>query len=280
MVMSILIPELNVKPKNTKDAVISILTIDWPLSLRGIFYKIKKLYGYSSSYQAVYKAVKELCEISVLVEKDKKYEIDVGWIKKLQSFTDIVETNYYAKERIQNLSGIKESKQKGDIMVLNFESIFDAEKYLYYFMKSELFKTKNDAVCYHTNSEWRPIFYLRSEYNYYRRLKERGHKFYFLCSGNSYMEKLCADFYKLIGVNYKITNDKFTNDVLVFGDYFISIFIPEEFKDNMRKILQKKDVMDLLQKVLESKSSIRVVITKDASLASEIKKQTISKFRI
>ena len=280
MVMSILIPELNVKPRNTKDAVISILTIDWPLSLRGIFYKIKKLYGYSSSYQAVYKAVKELCEMSVLIEKDKKYEIDVGWIKKLQSFTDIVETNYYAKERIQNLSGIKESKQKGDIMVLNFESIFDAEKYLYYFMKSELFKTKNDTVCYHTNSEWRPIFYLRSEYNYYKRLKERGHKFYFLCSGSSYMEKLCADFYRLIGVNYKITNDKFTNDVLVFGEYFISIFIPEEFKDNMRKILQKKDVMDLLQKVLESKSSIRVVITKDASLASEIKKQTISKFRI
>ena len=280
MVMNILIPEMESKPSNTKDAVISILTTDWPLSLRQIFYKIRKKYNYSSSYQAVYKAVKELCEMSVLIEKDKKYEIDVGWIKKLQSFTDIVETNYYAKERIQNLSGIKESKQRGDIMVLNFESIFDAEKYLYYFMKSELFKTKNDSVCYHTNSERRPIFYLRSEYNYYKRLKERGHKFYFLCSGSSYMEKLCADFYKLIGVNYRITNDKFTNDVLVFGDYFISIFIPEEFKDNMKKILQKKGIMDLLQKVLESKSSIRVVITKDASLASEIKKQTINKFRI
>jgi len=77
MGLNILIPEINNKPSNTKDAVISILTLEWPLSLRNIFYKIKKQYGYSSTYQSVYKAVKELCEIGVLKEKDKRYEIDI-----------------------------------------------------------------------------------------------------------------------------------------------------------------------------------------------------------
>ncbi|MCX6750449.1 MAG: hypothetical protein NTZ83_03255 [Candidatus Pacearchaeota archaeon] len=279
MVMSILIPELNVKPRNTKDAVISILTIDWPLSLRGIFYKIKKLYGYSSSYQAVYKAVKELCEMSVLIEKDKKYEIDVGWIKKLQSFTDIVETNYYAKERIQNLSGIKESKQKGDIMVLNFESIFDAEKYLYYFMKSELLKKNHDSVCFQMNSEWRPIYYLRAEYNYYKKFMARGHKFYFVCSGNSSLERECEKFYRAIGINYKITGQEITNDVVVFGDYFLNIFIPEEMKIKIRKMLNQEDTLGMLKEVLDRKSNIRMVITKDKALANEIKAQILRKFK-
>jgi hypothetical protein len=77
MVLSILVPELNVKPSTTKDAVISILTIEWPLSLRSIFYKIKKQYGYDSTYQAVYKAVKELVEARVLAAKEKQYEINI-----------------------------------------------------------------------------------------------------------------------------------------------------------------------------------------------------------
>ena len=73
--LTLVIPEINHKPTNTKDAVISILTTDWPLSLKQIFYNIKKSYGYSSSYQAVYKAVKELLEGRVLLSKDKKYII-------------------------------------------------------------------------------------------------------------------------------------------------------------------------------------------------------------
>jgi len=100
MTFNILIPEINSKPKNTKDAVISILTIEWPLTLREIFYKIKKQYRFSCSYQSVYKAVKELSEKEVLRKKYKKYEINIDWIKKVQSLTDIVETNYYAKKRI------------------------------------------------------------------------------------------------------------------------------------------------------------------------------------
>ena len=278
MVFNLLIPELNSKPQNTKDAVISILTSNWPLSLRQIFFALKKNYHYNSSYQAVFKAVNELLERKVLVRKGKEYEINIDWVKKLQSFTDIVETNYYAYGRMNRLSGIKDSKQAKDLLVMNFETVFDAEKYLYYLMKNELFKTKSDKICYHTNSEWRPIFYLRSEYNYYKRLMKRGHKFYFLCSSSSQMEKLCVKFYDILGVDYKFVKQKFASDVLVFGDYFIQIFIPADLKQETKKLLLKKDLMELLTSVLEKKSDIRVVITKDAALASEIKKQTLKEF--
>jgi hypothetical protein len=278
MGFNILIPDIANKPKNTKDAVISILTLEWPLSLRNIFYKIKKQYGYSSTYQSVYKAVKELCEIGVLKEKDKKYEIDINWIKQVQSFTDIVETNYYAKEKIQNLSGIKDSKLGEDIMILNFETIFDAEKYLYYFMKTELFKNKNDTVCFQMSSEWRLIFYLRAEYNYYKRLIKKGHKFYFLCSGNSFMENISKKFYKSININYKSIKSQGTNDFMVFGDYFIQIFIPEDLRSKMRLYLENKDILKLLEEVLQKKSSIKLIINRDSALSKQIKSQIKSKF--
>lgn len=278
MALSIIIPEIGKKPDSSKDAVISILTLEWPLSLRSIFYKIKKQYGYSSSYQAVYKAVKELKISKVLREKDKRYEINIEWIKNLQSFTDIVETNYYAKEKLQNLSGLKESKLGKDLVVMNFETVFDAEKYLYYFMKSELFKAKNDSVCYHLNNEWRPIFYLRAEYNYYLRLKKKGHRIYFICAGNSPLDKSSARFYRSIGVNYKIKEGESSNDTLVFGDFFIQIFIPEEIKKNIKRFLDKQDSLNLLTQALAKKTSIRIVINKDPSLAQEIKKQTIAQF--
>jgi len=278
MGLNLLIPEMNTKPTSTKDAVISILTIEWPLSLRNIFFKIKKQYGYSSTYQSVYKAVKELCETEVLTSKDKRYEINMEWIKKVQSFTDIIETNYYAKDRSQNISGLKESKSGEDMIVLNFDTIFDAEKYIYYFMKNELFKKKNDSVCFQLNHEWRPVFYLRAEYNYYKRLVEKGHKFYFLCSGESYIEDISKKFYKSLNIKYKTIKTNFPNDALIFGDYFIQIFIPEALKAKMKECLENKDILKLLEEVLQKKTSIKVIIHKDSSFASEMKKQIISKF--
>ncbi|MDP2924905.1 MAG: hypothetical protein Q8N99_00885 [Nanoarchaeota archaeon] len=278
MTFNLLIPEISSRPENTKDAVISILTLEWPLTLREIYYKIKKHYGYSSTYQSVFKAVKELLKVNILKEHYKRYEINIDWIKRLQSFTDIVETNYFAKERLRNLSGINDSKRSEDLIILNFETIFDAEKYLYYFMKNELFKKKGSTVCFQFNYEWRPLYYFRAEYNYYKRLLEKGHKFYFSCFGTSNIEKESKEFYRSLGIKYKTIKKSYSNDTLVFEDYFIQIFIPEELKNKMKAHLEKNNKMGLLQEVLEKKSSIKVIINKDKELANELKNKITKEF--
>lgn len=277
MAFNIIVPEPSNNPKNTKDAVITALTYEWPLTLKQIYNKIKKQYSYSSTYQSVYKAVKELVEKKVLQEKNKKYEIDIEWIKKLQSFTDIVETNYYAKQKIYSIAGLTESNSNQDITILNFETLFDAEKYLYYFMKTELFKKKNQIICYQINHEWKPLFYLRAEYNYYTRLIEKGHKIYLLSSSNYYLEELFKDFYKFVGVNFKTSKILQSQDIIAFDDYFIQIFIPEEIKLLIKRGLENKDIMGLF-KTLNKKSVIKLIINKDSYLANEIKKQITSKF--
>src|SRR3989344_5607371 len=272
MSLNIIVPDVSNIHKNTKDMVITLLTYEWPLSLKQIYNKIKKQYSYSSTYQSVYKAVKELCEKKALIEKNKKYEINIEWIKKLQSFTDIVETNYYAKEKIHSIAGLKESKSNQNITIINFETIFDAEKYLYYFMKTELFKTKNQDICYQVSHEWKPIFYLRAEYNYYTRLIKKGHKIYFISSGKSYLEELSKKFYESIGVKFRISEFNQIQDNIAFNDLFIQIFIPDELKIEMKRNLKDKDILKLL-KTLNKPSSIKMVINKDQHLAAEFKKQ-------
>lgn len=277
MPFNLLIPDIDNKPKNTKDAVINILTYKWPLTLRQIYYNIKKSHIYSSSYQSVYKAVKELKESHVLLENEKKYEINVRWIKRLQSFTDIVETNYYAREKLQNISGLKDSKAGKDMIVLTFETLFDAEKYLYYFMKTELLKKKNLQVCFQLSNEWRPLFYLRAEYNYYKKLQKLGHKFYFLCSGDASLEKKYRKFYLSLGTKYKTIKTEYPNETISFSNHFIQIFIPELLKDKIKRSLNNENILALL-KALEEKSSIKLIINKDEDVADSFRKQVLKRF--
>jgi hypothetical protein len=278
MSFDLLIPGLENKSKNTKDHVINILYQEWPLTLKEIYYKIKKTYGYSNTYQAVYKSVKELVGKQVLIESNKKYKINISWIKDLQSFTDIVETNYYTKERLNLVKGLKDSKSSSGITVLNFETIFDAEKYLYYLIKTELFKTKNNQLCFQINHLWKPIFYLRAEYNLYKKLQKRAHKIYYLVSGDSILDQENKEFYEKIGVNVKTTKNSYLNEIIAFNDFFIEIFIPEKLKTKLYGLFEKKENLKILNEVLSKKSSIKIIINRDKELSNETKKKIIKSF--
>lgn len=277
MTFDLTIPELSEKPKNAKDIVITILTYEWPLSIKQIHNRAKKQYSYSGSYQSIYKTLNELSAKEIIIKKGKEYEINVDWVKRVQSFTDIVETNYFAEQEASNLVGLKDSSSNQDIITITFKDIFDAEKYLYYFMKDKLFKKKSRVITYQTNNEWRPIFYLRAEYNYCTRLQKRGHKIYFLSKGNSRIEKEIKKFYTSIGIKYKNTKSSLLNDTVSFLDYAVQIFIPESLREQIRKNLENMDILKL-REVLSKESFVKMIITKDKELAKEIQREVLKRF--
>lgn len=279
MSLELFIPELNKKPTNTKDAIISILKSEWPLTLKKIYNRIKKFHKLSCSYQAVYKSVNELIDKSVLRKKGNEYEINIDWIKRLQTFTDIVETNYYTEKKFKNILGVEKSSSSEDLLVLHFKTIFDAEKYLYYFIKNELIKKKNEKVIYQLMNEWRPLYYLRAEYNFFKKLAKKGHSFYFLISGDSYLENQAKKFYNQIGAKAINTKELLPNDTIIFSDFVIQIFIPEPFRKKMKKYLKEKNTIKLLEEVLEKGTDIRVIINKDSSLSKLLKNQALRKFK-
>lgn len=285
MSLNITLPQLGEKA-TTKDYIISILGYDWPLKIKKIYHLIKKRYGHNVTYQAVYKTVTELHSKGVIEKKDIGYQINLKWLKHLHGYTEVVETNYYTKNRLNLIEGIKDARKEGNINVLTFETFFDVEKYLYYLQKHYILSSKNkEVICVHHNHEWRPLFYLRAEYNWVKRVKELGHKTYILCSNNTLTDKWCADFYKSIGCSIKLNvNCTSTCESMIFGDVVIQVYLPSEIKKCLKKQFSKlKEINKINQKLLiesifEKKTEIKVIINKDPELAEQIKRETLSYF--
>jgi hypothetical protein len=273
MSFELIIPDIE-KKGSCKDFIISVLINNWPLTLKEIFNGVKKKYKFGGTYQSVFKAVNELLKKHVLVKKGNKYEINISWIKKLQSFTDIVETNYYAEKKTEDFG----SKKGEDIVILNFSCVFDAEKYLYYFVKNELKKLKNEEVFYELDNLWKVLFYYRAEFNYYTKLMKLGHKFYFLFCGESEIEKKAASFYKKIGVNIRKKKGESSTDIIIFGDYYIQIFIPENVKKKIINFLNNGLDYELLKILDEKNDAVKLIVHKDKNLTNGLKIKLREKF--
>lgn len=262
MVYELIVPELG-KIGKVKDFVIAILVKHWPLTLKEIYNRIKKEFRYSGSYQSVFKSVNELLQKKVLLKNGKSYEINVSWVKDLQSWTDRVETNYYASSKVREvLSG----KVGDDVSILNFSSIFDAEKYLYYFVKSDLKKCENQKVVYEISNLWKVLFYYRAEYNYYTKLMKRGHVFSFFISGDSKIEEKAKKFYKKIGISVKNKKGSII-DSIIFGDYYIQMFVPESLQKKIRMLMDEGNQFELL-KILDEDSNVKIIIHRDRDLVA------------
>jgi hypothetical protein len=263
------------KKGTSKDLILNVLATEWSLTLKEIYNRCKKNFRYSGSYQSIFKSINELLGKKVLIKKDREYEINISWIKNLQSWTDVVETNYYAEKKIKDFS----NKKSSDISILNFSSIFDAEKYLYYFVKNELKKTKNKKIIYEMNNLWKVLFYMRAEHNYYTKLQKLGHEFYFLILGNSDIEKRAVSFYKNLGVNIKRRKEELTTDTILFDDYYIQFFIPENIKKKINEFLSNGRTMELL-KILDEDANIKLIIHKDRELAEGISRKLLRNFKL
>ncbi|MBU2441533.1 MAG: hypothetical protein KKA43_04330, partial [Nanoarchaeota archaeon] len=267
MTLNLILPQPGEKA-TTKDYIITILGFDWPLTIKKMFNLIKKRYAHKVTYQAVYKTVKELEEKGVIERKKQGYQINLKWLKDVHRYTETIETNYYTKNRLTLIEGIKDAKQEGNINILTFETLFDVEKYLYYLQKHYILSSKKkESVCVHHNHEWRPLFYLRAEYNWINKIASSGHKTYVLCAGNTIIDKWCANFYKSIGCNIKTgVNCASTCELIVFGDVVIQIYLPGEIKNYLNKYfskcinIEKISHKDLIENVFEKKTEIKVII--------------------
>jgi len=286
MALNLSIPQLGGK-NTTKDFVISVLSYDWPLSIKKIYNFMKKKYGYKATYQAVYKTVNELLKDSVIKKSDEGYMLNLLWLKQIHDYTEITQTNYYTKSRVNVIDGVKDSKIEGNIQVLTFETWFDVEKYLYYLQKNYIMNSgKKNILCVHHNHEWRPLFYMRAEYNWVKKLIGAGNRVYFLCANSTATDSWAAGFYKKMGVKMK-TNAKCaeTCEIAVFGDTIVQIYIPPELQKKLHNALEKSrsvadvDVPWLASNVFEKKTDIKVVINKDAKIAEQIISQTVSRFQ-
>ncbi len=287
MGINLYLPDIANQKATVKDHIILILSSDWPLSTQKIYHRIKKMFGIDCTYQAVFKAVNELLKMEVVSKEKSAYQINLKWLKQVHRFTETTESNYYAKNRLNLIDGIKDSKKEGNISILTFRTMFDVEKYIYYLVKHHIMNSaRRQMICCHHNHEWRPLYYMRAEYNWVKKLKELGWDSYILCANNTAIDKFCSRFYKNLGCSVKLnTKCASTCELVVFGDIMIEIYLPHDIIVIMDKEFSKiKDISqvrpeEMITRIFERENDIQVVIRKDINIANQIRKYTLGFFK-
>lgn len=283
MALRLTLPMLE-KHATVKDHIVSILSNDWPLTVKKLHLAIKKKYGKNVTYQAAYKSAHELMKEMVIKKSGEGYQISEDWVKSLHKFTEIVESNYFTKERLTAIGGLKDSKSEGNINILKFQNYFDTEKYIYYLLKHSIATAKIKEICIHHVHEWAPLFYMRAEYN--KGIAAMHTKIYRLCRGDTATDKWCCSFYRQL--NQKAKCNASCADVaelIVFEDTVIQVFLPSAIRDSMDSILKKAktiadvDVKKLIKEALEKDTTIEVVISKDPEISRQIREKTLSYFK-
>lgn len=96
----VLKPESNVclplpsKILNAREAVIKILSEEWPLKTRQILTKMSRFYGLEVSYQAVYKTLKQLLDQRIVDKSADGFNLNTDWVKKTIAELKRIEERY------------------------------------------------------------------------------------------------------------------------------------------------------------------------------------------
>lgn len=83
-----------IKKRNVRETIISILSREFPLSIKKIYNKVKREHSLNVTYQAVFKIIKEMLDDNILEKSEKEYKLNINWIKDLENELEIIKRNY------------------------------------------------------------------------------------------------------------------------------------------------------------------------------------------
>ena len=285
MPLSVTIPTLG-KPKSVKDAVISVLSKEWPLTAKKIYNIIRKTHGLSVSYQAVHKVLAEMVRDGTLAKDGKEYSISPEWIDRNKEF-------YLKLEAKRKGIGSHCHEELFDrkLTELHFDSLYE------YYVKMLDFFTHIAGVPTGSGSIEGPV--AAQLYHMYwilaatkkqdeqmRFVFEHSPNSFFICKGDTNTDRLLAKYFESLGVKVK-TGVECADvcDIFTGGDFVIQTFFTKELKEDLDRLyanfgnISKSDMLELYDRIYSKKTSIRVVIIKNPELEKQIYEDTTRHFR-
>lgn len=82
------------RQEKAKDAIVSILSEEWPLTMKEIYFVAIRQHALNVSYQAMHKATKQLIQQRIVTRNERAYSLNTEWIKQIKGFTENLEKAY------------------------------------------------------------------------------------------------------------------------------------------------------------------------------------------
>ncbi|MBI2971566.1 MAG: hypothetical protein HYY37_04090 [Candidatus Aenigmarchaeota archaeon] len=255
------------KEKSLKNVIISILASEHPLSARKIYILTQKQ-GFSVTYHAVYKALKQLSVQGVLEKEGKGYRIRGKWIKEVKEFG----------ERLHSAHN--------DIMPshMTFNSLSELNNFLLEFVRRHYLRRNKELCISVWNYFFWPLLFEKEGYSDLRKIVNKEN-IYLLCRDDSRIGKWCADFYKKLGMHVKIgVTDLHMPDCVIYRDTVIQIFWPNEIVELFGRFflrtrgIEAIDVNDFFEHVVERKARFEVAVIENKAVAERVRNEILATF--
>jgi hypothetical protein len=266
-----------IKGSKSTEYIIEILSNEWPLTAKQIYFKLQRSYGMSISYQAVHKQLKLMLEEKMLLKKKAEYKVNEEWVQRIQKETELMARKIKGKLKDINLLELNE----GDSVNLSFNGILD----LGWFLIDKVMKAPNPEKkpCL---ALWRFCYSLVGlEERHLTGFKEvcKMNKWHIMVEEKNEADKMFGITLKEYGVKeikYGVTGCATKlSDKMIIGDYITEIIYPKRFRklweiqNRLPKQLAKFNLGKHIQLMRLPQPKMTVIVTKNRQLAEEYRKE-------
>lgn len=258
-----------------KEAIIDILSIDWPLSLKEIYSRLKSKYGVSVTYQAAHKHLHNLVEEKIVSDAQNKYSLDLNWIKSSNDKFAHLEKSYTKQKFTQQLPR---------------KIIFNSYYEMYSFVEDALFNklipTLGKPVCFIDRHWWNTTILTKEQV---RKLEEitKNNEYYCMAKCNGPLDNIFMNFWKSYGMHVKTEEDlQVEHGTIIIGDIFIQILYPKDFQKVMDELansaatLAEINLKKMQTELVYRKTEIIFLITEDKEIAERIRQDVLNRFGV
>lgn len=278
-----IIPQLNTKQNTTKDAIISILSQEWPLSTKEIYSRTRRQLSLSVSYQAIHKTIKQLEENGIISKAGLKYELNRGWISNIKKFSTNLEKLYNKEGMIYDIDPNFKGTLRFQFDDLTLLALFCAET-----VANRVLVGDGDP----TTIGWFRHLYVTLRFNFkdfslLQQVAKNCRNAYAIASSDSPLDKLTQKMYLKSGfknVKIGIGEELFDDCLIVHGDGIIRVISPPKTKQILDEVYNRnKNLTDLFKEVffrdaLKTQLHFDVTVTRDPQMAKFLKKQLMKYF--
>ena len=284
MTIDISIPQLNPKQKTAKDAIVSILSQEWPLSTKEIHNRAQRQLSLNISYQAVHKTIKQFEKEGIISKVGREYELNRGWISSTKkSFTNL-EKLYNKDEMVYDI----DPNFKG---TLRFQ--FDDFTLLALFCAETVANRVLVGDGTPTTIGWFRHLYVTLRFNFrdfslLQQVAKNCKNAYAIASCASPLDKWIQKMYLKSGfksVKIGIGEELFDDCLIIHGDGIIRVVSSPKTKQILDEVYNRnRNITDLFREVyfrdaLKSSMHFEVTITRDPKMAKFLRKQLMKFLR-
>ncbi|MBI4895676.1 MAG: hypothetical protein HY831_04245 [Candidatus Aenigmarchaeota archaeon] len=276
---------MDVDDASIRNNVIKMLSEQHPLSAKEIF-ELIILNQKNASYPAVYKTLKMLTRERKLIKQNRKFSLNLDWIRELKSFSEKVEENYTHK--LSNLPSLDKFEQH-KTYTFKFKNLAEAEEYRKRLQTEYISEKRIFPYCAIYNHLRSPVIQSEKSITTINSVVQRRINSYLAVASDTPIDRWCAKFYSvnrtiLVKVGLIIPTARLC-ETMVLGDVIIQTFIPENIQNYMDYIYKKSkkvddiNIFEFYEKAYKTSSKPKVVIIKNDQIANHIRVQIMNYFR-